>query len=104
IQVDGFASEGSYDIRLNAVGVGDVESEPTIVKVEVLRPAHKLLIDSVQLDKSMYAAFGGVNIDFKNYTESSIVFHVLGRDASNKWVEIQTSYSSAKAGRVRLRG
>lgn len=104
ILVDGFANEGEYDIKLNAVGMGDVESVPTIAKIKASRPAHKLLIDSVQINSSMYAAFGGLNIDFSNYTGNSMVFHILAKDASNKWVEIQTSYSSAKTGRVRLRG
>lgn len=33
-----------------------------------------------------------------------MVFHLLAKDASNKFQEIQTSYSSAKMGRVRIRG
>lgn len=104
IQVDGFANEGDYDIQLNAVGLGDVESEPLMARIKASRPSHKLLIDSVKLNNSMYAAFGGLNIDFKNYTQSSMVFHVLAKDATNNWKEIQTSYSSARAGRVRTRG
>jgi hypothetical protein len=104
IQVDGFANEGEYEIQLNAVGLGDVESVPLFAKIKALRPSHKLLIDSVKLDNTMYAAFGGLNIDFKNYTKSSIVFHVLAKDVNNNWKEIQTTYSSAPAGRVRARG
>ncbi|TDQ08080.1 DUF5000 domain-containing lipoprotein [Pedobacter metabolipauper] len=104
IQVDGFASEGEYDIQLRAVGLGDVESEPIMAKIKALRPSHKLLIDSVKLNGSMYAAFGGLNVDFKNYTGSSVVFHVLAKDAADKWQEIQTAYSSAKIGRIRTRG
>jgi hypothetical protein len=104
MQVDGFASEGEYDIQLNAVGLGDVESAPFIAKIKAARPSHKLLIDSVKLNNSMYAAFGGINVDFKNYTGSSLVFHLLAKDAAEKWQEIQTAYSSAKIGRVRTRG
>lgn len=104
ILVDGFANEGEYDIRLNAVSMGDVESTPFTAKIKALRPAHKLLIDSIQVNNGMYAAFGGLNIDFRNYTESSMVFHLLAKNATNQWQEIQTSYSSAKSGRIRLRG
>lgn len=105
ILVDGFANEGDYDIQLNAVGLGDVESAPLIAKIKAGRPSHKLLMDSVKLNSSMYAAFGGFNIDFKNYTQSSMVFHLLAKDASGtNWKEIQTSYSSARVGRIRARG
>ncbi len=104
LQVDGFANEGEYDISLTSVGLGDVESSPIIVKIKALRPSHKLLIDTVKLNKSLYAAFGGLNIDYSNPTASSLVFHVLAKDAANKWNEIQTVYSAAKTGRVRTRG
>jgi len=104
IQVDGFANEGEYAIQLNAIGVGDVESAPLIAQIKALRPSHKLLMDSIRINNSMYAAFGGVNVDFKNYTGSSMVFHLLAKNADNKFQEIQTSYSSAKIGRVRMRG
>lgn len=104
LQVDGFAQEGEYDINLTAVGLGEVESAATTVKIKALRPSHKLVIDSVALNNSMYAAFGGINVDYSNNTESSLVFHILAKDASNKWTEIQTAYSRAKTGRVRARG
>jgi len=104
IQVDGFASEGEYEVKLTAVSLGDVESEPVVIKVKALRPYHKLLMDSVRLNKSLYAAFGGVNMDYQNYSGSSIVFHVLTKGASGNWTEIQTVYSAAKMGRVRARG
>lgn len=105
LQVDGFASEGSYDISLTSVAVGEIESAPVIVKVQALRPAYKLVMDTIKLKSAFYAAFGGLNIDYSNPTSSSLVFHVLQKDVStSQWKEIQTVYSNAPGGRVRVRG
>lgn len=104
IQVDGFAKEGEYDITLVAVGLGDVASGPMVIKVNVLRPSHQLVMDSVKINKSMYAAFGGLNIDYSNISSTNLIFHILSRDQQGNWAEIQTVYSAAKKGRVRTRG
>lgn len=105
VQVDGFADAGEYDVKLTSVGVGEVESTPVVIHIKTLRPAHKLVMDTIKINQGMYAAFGGINIDYSNPSAISLVFHVLAKDASTgKWQEIQTAYSSTTKGRVRIRG
>lgn len=104
LMVDGFSKAGSYAITLTAVGVGEVESTPTTVKIEALTPAHQEVINKIRDNHDMYATFGGINIDYENATESNLVIRVLTRDDDNKWVISQTAYTKAIEGRIRLRG
>lgn len=104
LQVDGFADAGEYDVKLTSVGVGEVESAATVVHVKTLRPAHKLVMDTIRINSGLYAAFGGINVDYSNYSAISLVFHILMKNTSGKWGEIQTVYSSSTKGRIRTRG
>lgn len=104
VLVDGFASEGEYDIQLVAVGLGEVESAATTVHITTLRPIHQVVIDEIKAQSKMYATFGGINIDFNNQTESNLVIRVLTKNGKNTWNIIQTTYTKAKNGRIRIRG
>lgn len=104
LQVDGFADEGEYEVKLTSVATGEVASAPVAIRIKTLRPAHKVVMDNIKSNKTFYAAFGGLNIDYVNSTGISLVFHVLMKNASGKWAEIQTVYSQAPLGRVRSRG
>lgn len=102
--VDGFSKAGSYDITLTAVGLGEVESDPITVKINALTPVHDLVIEDIAANNTMYATFGGINVDYKNETESNLVIRVMTKDGSGNWTVSGTAYTKAKSGRIRLRG
>lgn len=104
LQVDGFADEGEYEVKLTSVATGEVASAPVAIRIKTLRPAHKVVMDNIKSKGLLYAAFGGLNVDYINSTGISLVFHVLMKNANGKWAEIQTVYSQATQGRVRTRG
>lgn len=104
LMVDGFSKAGSYEIKLTAVGVGEVESSPTIIKINALTPAHQAVIDGIKKNNTMYGTFGGINVDFLNDSENSLVIRLLTKDDNQNWVVSETAYTKAKEGRIRLRG
>ncbi|WEK17641.1 MAG: DUF5000 domain-containing lipoprotein [Candidatus Pedobacter colombiensis] len=104
ILVDGFSKAGDYQITLVAVSVGEVESDPVFVKITALTPSHQAVVDDIRVNKTMYATFGGINVDYKNEMEENLVIRVLTKDEKNNWMVASTAYTKAKNGRLRLRG
>ncbi|WP_346236890.1 DUF4959 domain-containing protein [Niabella insulamsoli] len=103
IIVDGFGKEGSYDIELRSVSVGEVESEPTTIKVDVLRPPHQLVLDKME-SGSIVTTFGGLNLTYVNETKADLVIRVIKKDASGAWNPVEAAYTNFETGTIRIRG
>ncbi|MCH5597871.1 DUF4959 domain-containing protein [Niabella ginsengisoli] len=102
--VDGFGEEGMYDIELTAVAVGEVESEPVTVKVNVLTPPHKVVFEKLKEGDNIQATFGGINLKYVNETNADIVIRVLRKDSLGNWQQASSEYTSLDSGVVRMRG
>lgn len=98
--VDGFEKEGEYEVTLYAVAKGEIESDPTPVKINTFTPPYLATFSNITLQET----FGGVNITYKNENEADLVYQLLEKDKDNKWVEKYTHYSNFKEGDFSVRG
>lgn len=104
LTVDGFGEAGSYDIELRSVSVGEVESDPLIVKTEVLTPPHQLVLDQMKDEGSLLLAFGGFNVNYVNETKANLVIRVIKKDSLGVWIPLDTEYTNFEKGVIRIRG
>lgn len=104
ILVDGFGKEGAYDIQLTSVSVGEIGSEPLIVKVQVLRPPHQLVLDKLKTGDNIVTTFGGLNLKYINETSANLVIRIIKIDSTGKWVPVESEYTNLESGIVRIRG
>lgn len=98
--VDGFEKAGEYEVMLYAVAKGEVESDPTPLKINTLTPPYLETFNNIKLQET----FGGVNITYKNENEADLVYQLLEKGENNKWVEKYTHYSNFKEGDFSVRG
>lgn len=104
IIVDGFAEAGEYTVNLIAVGVGEIDSDPTPVKVTTLTPPYLKTLESIAKEGNMATTFGGVQLRFENETEAPIIIHVIAKDSTDQWVSERDFYTQLAAGTFNVRG
>jgi len=104
ITVDGFATAGEFNVDLIAVGVGEVESDPTPVTVTALTPPYLKTLETLAEDGNLEATFGGIRLRFQNETEAPIVIHVLARNDHGEWEPAQDFYTKLASGVFNVRG
>ena len=104
LTVAGFGAEGSYDVELRSVGVGEVESDPLTVKVQTLRPPYRLVLDKLKENNNIVATFGGLNLDYFNETKADLVIRIIKKDSTGKWSLIKSEYTNLLDGVIRIRG
>ncbi len=102
--VDGFAAAGDYTVNLVAVGVGEVESDPTPVSVTTLTPPYLKTMELLAEAGNLEATFGGVRLRFQNETEAPLVIHVIAKDDDGRWQEARNLYTRLPAGVFNVRG
>ncbi|MCD2421126.1 DUF4959 domain-containing protein [Niabella pedocola] len=103
LTVEGFGKEGTYDVELRSVSVGEVASDPVIAKVTVLRPPYLVVLDSLRDLTNVVTAFGGLNINYHNQTKADLVIRVIKIDSTGKWAPVQSEYTSRDSGIIRVR-
>lgn len=105
ITVDGFGREGSYNIELRSVAVGEVESEAQNLQVDVLRPPHLLVLDKMREEADgIVSTFGGLNLNYVNETRANIVVRVIKRNNNEEWESVDNTYTNFESGTIRVRG
>lgn len=104
LTVDGFAAAGDYQVELFAVGVGEVESDPTEVTVTTLTPPYLKTLQLLAEEGNLEPTFGGVRLRFQNETEASLVIHVLAKNDLGEWESAQNLYTRLPAGVFNVRG
>lgn len=105
LRVDGYGIEGSYEVELRSVSVGEVESAPLIVNIEALRPPYLTARDHFSATMpDIIPTFGGFNLTYQNSTRSDIIIRIIGRDQAGEWRPIETEYTNQENGLLRLRG
>jgi hypothetical protein len=100
LYVDGFEKAGEYEIKLYAVAKGEVVSDPTTVKINVLTPPYQITRKTVNLIET----FGGVNVSFQNDTKADLSIQLLEKDAKGVWKEKYTYYSNSSIADFSVRG
>jgi hypothetical protein len=94
LTVDGFPDTLAYDINIYAVDKSENASEPVTITVHPGRPVFQLVRDSLT-----YAAdFGGINVKYKNVSETSIAVVLLTNDSTGNFVPVNTAYTKLKQG------
>ncbi|SFC47374.1 protein of unknown function [Parapedobacter composti] len=104
LMVDGFAAAGDYTVNLVAVGVGEVESDPTPLTITALTPPYLKTLESLTQEGNLDATFGGVRLRFENETEAPIVIHVLAKDDEGQWESARSFYTRLAGGVFNVRG
>lgn len=103
IRVEGFAKIGEYDVKLVAVSVGEVESDPITVKIKTGKPMYQSLAESFTSDTHLFSAFGGINVIYENENASNIIIRIFKKTNSG-WVNVNETYTKAVEGTIRIRG
>ncbi|MEH6304083.1 DUF5000 domain-containing lipoprotein [Olivibacter sp. CPCC 100613] len=104
ITVDGFATAGEYPVELIAVGVGEIESDPTSLNVTTLTPPYLRTLELLGKENNMMSTFGGIRLQFENETEAPIVIHILAKDDGGEWKPALDHYTRLPNGVVNVRG
>ncbi|MGS2740003.1 DUF5000 domain-containing lipoprotein [Sinomicrobium sp. M5D2P17] len=104
LTVDGFAEAGEYGVDLISVGVGEVYSDPTVLKITTLTPPYLKTLESITKEGNMKATFGGVQLRFENETEAPLVLHVVTKDSVGKWAPERDFYTQLPTGTFNVRG
>lgn len=104
ILVDGFAKAGDYPVNLVAVGVGDVESEPTALTVTALTPTYLLTLEKLREEGNITATFGGIRLLFENVTETPLAIHIIARNDAGQWQTARDFYTRLGEGVFNVRG
>lgn len=100
LKVDGFPKEGEYEIKLYAVSRGEVYSEPTIVKINVLTPPYLMTRKTLNIVET----FGGVNVSFENENEADLSIVLLEKGEKDEWIDKHTYYSNSGKANFSVRG
>lgn len=98
--VDGFENAGEYEIKLYSVAKGEVASDPTTVKIDVLTPPYLLTRETIGL----IGTFGGVNVSFTNETSSDLSIQLFEKDEKEEWIEKHTYYTNSQKADFSVRG
>lgn len=104
IRVDGFATEGKYTVKLQAVSLGEVESDPSTVEIQVNTPRYILVAQGFKDEENLYGTFGGLNLHYFNEDRNNLVITVLRKNNLNRWDGIDTVYTKEEQGIFRIRG
>lgn len=104
IIVDGFSEAGNYTVDVVAVGVGEIESEPTKVAIISLTPPYLQTLEKMAQGNNIKETFGGINVTFENQTEAPLVIHVLTKDENEEWVSARDFYTKLSKGLFNVRG
>ncbi|SUJ04561.1 Uncharacterised protein [Sphingobacterium spiritivorum] len=102
--VEGFSKAGKYNVELYSVSVGEVQSQPVSVSVDVLKPYNSLLAETLLDDINFASTYGGVNVYINNVSKQPLVVVTMKKDNENKWINIDTVYSSMDKLTLRVRG
>ncbi|HEY9261669.1 DUF4959 domain-containing protein [Chitinophaga sp.] len=99
IKVAGFEKAKEYKVNLFSVSRSEVKSDPVAVTVNPLTPPYLTTKSTL----SILADFGGVNIQFKNPSESDIAIVALV-DTIGKSEYVYTNYTKDSSGNFSVRG
>lgn len=100
VVVEGFAEIKEYQIALTSVDRSGNRSEPYIVTFTPDTPPVISVFNSIE----MQADFGGVNLQWDNPTGAELAIMIYKKDEVGDDVNIDTYYTSAKAGNYSVRG
>ncbi|MCL7986441.1 DUF4959 domain-containing protein [Sphingobacterium sp. lm-10] len=104
ILVDGFAKAGDYQVKLVAVGVGDVESDATAIAITALTPTYLQTLEKLREEGNITATFGGIRLLFENATETPLAIHIISRNDQGQWQTARDFYTRLGAGVLNVRG
>lgn len=100
LTIEGFSMEGDFDVKLYAVGEGEVKSDPVIINAKVLKTPIELAFESISIDPD----FGGAKFKLTNPGYGDLSIDILTKDESDKLVKAHTFYSSLKDISFSIRG
>lgn len=98
--LSGFGDTATYTAQLYAIDRGENKSGPVSVTFKPLLPPVLSVKNSLVVKKD----FGGINVNFKNTTESDLVIYVLTPDSLGKLTAVETYYTSRPDGSFSVRG
>lgn len=109
VVIQGYANIGEHNIKLVAVAVGDVESDPVMIKIKTGQPSYLKLAESFLSDDFFYSTFGGVNIQYNNENAANIILRVFKyvldpKTNTYSWTTLNETYTKSKQGTIRVRG
>lgn len=99
LRVEGFGTEGEYEITLKSLDKSKNESLPVRVVINPLTAPVELIFKSLKVVDS----FGGVKLTWDNTTEVNIIVEAFKKD-DDDWTSVENFYSSAKEGKATIRG
>ncbi len=100
ITVDGFNTNGEYNVQLYSVSASEEKSEPITVKVNPGTPPFRTVLSSLEL----LTDFGGVATQFENPSKAKIAISIVTLNRNNEYYTAETVYTSAELGNVVARG
>lgn len=99
LKVEGFGTEGEYEITLKSLDKSKNESAPVRVLINPLTAPVELIFKSLKVVDS----FGGIKLTWDNTTEVNIIVEAFKKD-DDDWMSVENFYSSAKEGKATIRG
>lgn len=91
LEVEGFANEGDYEVKLYSVNRSATESAPVVVKIHPLESP----IWDVYRSLDIKAAFGGIRVDATNPNRQDLSILVMERNNLGDWVvDTKSIYTS----------
>jgi hypothetical protein len=100
LEIKGFGSTDTQTVRLYSVDRSGNVSEPVPVEIIPDTPPVKTIFESLE----MVAAFGGIQITWKNETKANIAIYVQVKADDGEWVEADVIYSNIIDGKYNVRG
>ncbi|GGA66504.1 hypothetical protein GCM10008015_03980 [Flavobacterium palustre] len=101
LEVEGFANEGEYDVKLYSVNRSEAESAPVVVKIHPLESS----IWDVFRSLDIKAAFGGLRIEAANPNREDLSILVMEKNNLGDWVvDTKSIYTSTDLVSKTLRG
>lgn len=94
LMVVGFGDTSAHEVRLYAVDKGGNESPPLSVTVNPKKAPFVLVRDSLKVT----AAFGGINVSYKNREKGDVAIVVLTDDSLGNAMPIVTHYTDLEKG------
>ena len=98
--IRGLGTTDELNVKVYSVSVGEVESEPTLVKIKPDTPPVITAFATLKMQED----FGGVYVNFKNLSKADLVISLLAKDSVGDWQPVDAYYTNSAQGEFIVRG
>ncbi|HMR18600.1 MAG TPA: DUF5000 domain-containing lipoprotein [Sphingobacterium sp.] len=100
VKIEGFGTEGTYDVTLYAISEGEVKSDPLVIQAQILTPPIMTTYNNLEYSP----VFGGIRIESLNQGRGDLTIDVLTLNEENELEKVHTQYTSQENISFAVRG